>query len=149
MGASFWQHQTTSSLSLAIHGRLSPLLIVMGFSYRSPSDWVIGRSCFAVVVRACSPDSGRHEVGRLCEGPVRQSERCVAGGLVLGVLACALLAAGGVAFEAAGLFVLGASEAMVLIPAFPVLLHLAGGDEREVEGEGVKDLHGMRSKEKG
>ena len=41
---------------------------------------------------------------------------------------CKLWVAGSVACQAIGLFVLGGCEAMVLIPAFPVMVDHAGGE---------------------
>jgi len=75
-------------------------------------------------------------VGRFCEGPVVVSKRVIAVGLAMGSAAYALMAVmESMACQAVGLFILGASEAMVLIPTFPVMLDIAGGG-----GEGVTGI---------
>mmetsp|Transcript_52429 Transcript_52429/g.169029 ORF Transcript_52429/g.169029 Transcript_52429/m.169029 type:complete len:389 (+) Transcript_52429:242-1408(+) len=73
-------------------------------------------------------------VGGLCDGPVLRSKLCLVSGLLLALLAYSLLAAGALLCQGVGLLVLGASEALVLIPAWPVLLDLAGGEETEASG---------------
>jgi len=67
--------------------------------------------------------------GRWCEGPAEVCRRCATGGLALGCGAYGLLALGtSPACQGLGLTLLGASEALVLIPIFPVMLDAAGGE---------------------
>eukprot|EP00929_Paragymnodinium_shiwhaense_P086062 TRINITY_DN46540_c0_g1_i1.p1 TRINITY_DN46540_c0_g1~~TRINITY_DN46540_c0_g1_i1.p1 ORF type:complete len:444 (+),score=69.01 TRINITY_DN46540_c0_g1_i1:66-1397(+) len=70
------------------------------------------------------------KVGEACDGPVTRSWKCMEIGLAVGICAYLALGVGGEAWvQGVGLFILGISEAMILIPAFPVLLDVAGGFE--------------------
>lgn len=67
-------------------------------------------------------------VGHACEGPPKVSQHFLVVGQFVGILAYSLLAVqGSVVCQGLGLLLLGMSEALVLIPAYPVLLDFAGG----------------------
>ncbi|CAE8622658.1 unnamed protein product [Polarella glacialis] len=74
-------------------------------------------------------------VGQACEGPIEISSLCFTLGLFAGIPAYGLMSTtGSLICQALGLLLLGASEAMVLIPAYPVLVHLVGGLESGATG---------------